>query len=108
MRRILFSLFSPILIGVLLFLILFVVRVKAAPTGTIATPTNFKVAFIGDSGAGSNFVKVIDLIKQEGAQLVLHQGDFAYGDTNISSAWTGAIDRLGGTVPYLASDGNHD
>jgi len=107
MRRILFSLFSPILIGVLLFLILFVVRVNAAPTGTIATPANFKVAFIGDSGAGNNFNQVLNLIKQEGAQLVLHQGDFGYGTP--ASGWTAVVNQqIGSVFPYLGSDGNHE
>ena len=73
------------------------------------TPTdaNFKVAFIGDSAAGSSFQSVLNLIKNEGAQMVLHQGDFDYSDG--PQKWMDMINNtLGSTFPYLGSDGNHD
>src|SRR3989344_4781125 len=72
------------------------------------TPTdaNFKVAFIGDSAAGSSFQSVLNLIKNEGAQMVLHQGDFDYSDG--PQKWMDMINNtLGSTFPYLGSDGNH-
>ena len=40
------------------------------------TPVNFKIAFIGDQGLNPNSVAVLNLIKAEGAQAVMHQGDF--------------------------------
>ena len=60
------------------------------PTSTPATfvtvpPPNFKVAFIGDQSLGPNSVAVLQLIEDEGAQMVLHQGDFEY--TNNPNAW---------------------
>ena len=74
----------------------------------IATPPNFKVAFIGDSGAGSNQQAVLNLIKGENVNFVLHEGDFSYSDTSTNT-WIGNINNILGTnFPYLGSDGNHD
>jgi 3-phytase len=71
------------------------------------TSPNLKVAFIGDSGYGTNFESVLTLIKNEGAELVLHQGDFDYAhDAHGFFAKIDAI--LGPEFPYLASVGNHD
>ncbi len=69
--------------------------------------SNFKVAFIGDQGLGPNSVSVLQLIKDEGADMVLHQGDFDYTDN--PDAWDQQInDILGSGFPYFASIGNHD
>ena len=51
-----------------------------AATGHSSTPQDFKVAFIGDQGLGSNSVAVLNLIKEERTDMVLHQGDFDYFD----------------------------
>ena len=81
--------------------------VATLPNGDIATPQNFKVAFIGDSDDGQPFQDVLDLIVAEEAQFVLHQGDFAYS-SNIST-WEARInDTLGATFPLSGPDGNHD
>lgn len=73
----------------------------------IPTPANLKVAFIGDSGGGTNFASVLNLIKNEGAQAVYHQGDFDYDDN--PRAFFGKIDSvLGANFPYFLSVGNHD
>jgi hypothetical protein len=70
-------------------------------------PPNFKVAFIGDQGSGPNSVSVLQLIKNEGAQMVLHQGDFDY--RNNPNAWDAQIsDVLGDDFAYFASVGNMD
>ncbi len=81
---------------------------SAPSTGAAPTPpANFKVAFIGDSGSGSTFTQVLNLIDAEGAQAVLHQGDFDYGDD--PDGFFAAIDSiLGPDFPYFASVGNHD
>lgn len=78
------------------------------PSGSaLPTEQNFKVAFIGDSGAGAEFRQVLQLIKQEQADLVLHQGDFGYSAP--ATEWVAAINGvLGPDFPYLGSDGNHD
>lgn len=79
----------------------------AAPIATIPTQPNLKVAFIGDSGYLADFETVLTLIKGEGADLVMHQGDFDYElDPNGFFAKIDAI--LGPNFPYLASVGNHD
>ena len=85
---------------------LFISSVKNVSASTSTDP-NFKVAFIGDSSAGSNFQNVLNLIKQEGAQMVLHQGDFDYSAG--PQIWMDKINTtLGANFPYLGSDGNHD
>ncbi len=71
------------------------------------TPSDFKVAFIGDQGLSSKALAVLELIKSEGADMVLHQGDFDYTDS--PNAWDQQInDILGSDFPYFASIGNHD
>lgn len=70
-------------------------------------PPNFKVAFIGGQGFGENARAVLHLIKAEGAQAVIHQGDFDY-DHN-PSGWDQMIsDSLGANFPYFASIGDAD
>ncbi len=65
------------------------------------------VAFIGDQGSGDGARAVLHLIKTEGADLVLHQGDFDYRDDPDS--WDELVtDVLGAEFPYFASVGNHD
>ena len=66
-----------------------------------------KIAFIGDQGSGSGTKTVLELIRDEKADMVLHQGDFDYQDDPDS--WMNQIDDiLGSTFPYFASVGNHD
>lgn len=65
------------------------------------------VAFIGDQGSDDSAWAVLQLIKAEGAHLVLHQGDFDYRDDPDS--WDALITNvLGAEFPYFASIGNHD
>ncbi len=79
---------------------------QGAP-GPIPADPNLKVAFIGDSGNGSDFRRVLQLIKAEGAHMVLHQGDFDYADN--ARGFFATIDSiLGDDFPYFASVGNHD
>ena len=73
----------------------------------IHTDTDFRVAFIGDQGLGPNAIAVLKLIKDEGADMVLHQGDFDY--ENDPDRWDSQIsDVLGSDFPYFASIGNWD
>lgn len=70
-------------------------------------PPNFTIAFIGDQGMGSDAKAVLNLIKSEGADMVLHQGDLAY--SSKVDDWDQMItDILGPAFPYFASVGNHD
>src|SRR3989454_6118998 len=79
---------------------------QGAP-GPIPTAPGLRVAFIGDSGNGADFRRVLELIKSERADLVLHQGDFDYAEN--ARGFFGTIDSiLGPDFPYFASVGNHD
>ncbi|WP_394840656.1 metallophosphoesterase [Pendulispora brunnea] len=77
------------------------------------TPTdpNFKVAFIGDTASGEDFRSVLQLVKREGAKLVVVQGDVTY-DGETPSEWFSAVDgeinTSTTTIPYFVSKGNHD
>ena len=65
------------------------------------------VAFIGDQGSGDGARAVLELIKAEGADLVLHQGDFDYtefGMTNVSTYQVLDISIEGKKLTYKAYD----
>jgi hypothetical protein len=68
----------------------------------IPTDPDLKVAFIGDSGDGPAFTRVLELIKSEGAHVLLHQGDFDYADNArrffrmIAGRWQGRRDGMAG------------
>jgi predicted phosphodiesterase len=71
------------------------------------TPANFKVAFLGDQGLGTDAQAVLGLIKNEGASAAVHLGDFDY--TDDPQAWEDQINGvLGKDFPYFACIGNHD
>jgi hypothetical protein len=80
--------------------------------GTAGHP-DLIVAFIGDQDnnftdpANAPAKKVLDLIVSEGAQAVVHNGDFDY--ENDPSGWVGMINTaLGSNFPYYAVVGNHE
>jgi len=84
-----------------------------ADTATLVVHPRVLIAFIADQGweeapgslAGPR--AVLQMIKNEGADLVVHQGDFDYLDNPV--AWMAQINQsLGPNYPYLASPGNHD
>jgi PKD repeat protein len=78
-----------------------------APEFSGSTVPNLKVAFIGDQGLRADAVAVLRLIEDEGAHMVLHQGDFDYHDD--PTRWDDQITSvLGADFPYFASVGNHD
>ena len=71
------------------------------------TDIDLRVAFIADQGNTAESIAVLNLIKHEGAQMVLHQGDFDYDDD--PDAWDRMISNvLGDNFPYFASIGHHD
>ena len=73
----------------------------------IHTDVDFRVAIVGDQGLGPNAIAVLNLIKDEGAQMVLHQGDFDYQDDPVK--WDRQISNvLGSDFPYFSSIGNHE
>jgi len=72
------------------------------------TPPGYKVAFISDQGLGvSDSEAVLNVIKNEGADMVIHAGDYDYRDD--PDRWDDQINRiLGADYPYFAAIGNHD
>ena len=80
----------------------------------IHTDVNFRVAFIGDQGHNPQAIAVLNLIKDEGAQMVLHLGDFDYDEVTVydggePDAWDKMIsDVLGDDFPYFGTIGYHD
>lgn len=70
-------------------------------------PPGFKVAFLGDQGLGEGARKVLELVKREGADLLVHLGDFDYADD--PAAWEDQYNRILGTdFPIVSVVGNHD
>lgn len=73
----------------------------------VATAEDLLIAFIGDQGDSDDSDEVLELIAKEGAQAVVHNGDFDYVDD--PEAWEARINRiLGADYPYFAIIGNHD
>ena len=67
----------------------------------------FRVAFIGDQGHLPSSFAVLELIKDEDAEMVLHQGDLDYDDD--PDKWDRMITNvLGDDFPYFATVGEHD
>jgi len=76
-----------------------------------SVPSNYTVAFIGDTGQGSGFEDVLKLIRSENASLVLHQGDLAYRQREFNSPfrWERKVNEiLGKNFPYMPVAGNHE
>ncbi len=74
-------------------------------------PPNFTIAFIGDTGYNENFRAVLELIRDERADIVLHAGDLGYdvGNPEAPERWAAVVnDVLGENFPYFFSMGNHD
>ena len=68
----------------------------------------FKVAFIGDQGVSAAAQGVLELIRDEGADLLLIQGDLGYDD-NTADIWAENINTiLGDDFPVLLVVGNHE
>jgi len=79
---------------------------KAVPPVT-TMPANYKVAFLGDAGSGTQQEEVLEMVKSWGAQVVVHSGDFEYLDD--AELFEQQLDKvLGPDFPYFASIGNHD
>lgn len=78
-----------------------------AQTGAQPGGQGPRVAFFGDQGLGRDAIAVLELVKAEGADMVIHLGDFDYEDD--PAAWERQINQvLGPDYPYFAVIGNHD
>ena len=73
----------------------------------VAPYPNYTVAFFGDQGMTEDAKALLRLIKDQGADAIVHLGDFDYADnpTQWEAQYTGI---LGTTFPYLGLVGNHD
>ena len=80
---------------------------QASEVVGILPEANTKIAFIGDTGMGLNFKKVLDLIETEEADAVVHLGDFDYS-SNPNGFHSVITEALGASYPYLVVSGNHD
>ena len=78
-----------------------------SPEVSAFTSPNLKVAFIADQNLGEGAISVLELIKNEKTEMVIHSGDFDYIDN--PELWDEQINQvLGNDFPYFASIGNHD
>lgn len=98
----------PVSVAIAFLAILILSEIDSINFNTQKTPNqNFKIAFIGDQGLGPSSIAVLNLIKQEESDMVLHSGDFDYHDN--PKKWDEQINSvLGNDFPYFASIGNHD
>lgn len=67
---------------------------------------NFKVAYVGDQGSTAESVRVLKLVKSEGADLFVIAGDFDYKDD--PKLWDKMLTENLGNMPVLGVVGNHD
>jgi hypothetical protein len=89
-----------------MWLVVSLVLLLASACSAKPTPSH-TIAFIGDQSVSTNARAVLQLIADDGADMVLHQGDLGY--TSNVAAWEQQIDDiLGHDFPYFASVGNHD
>ncbi|HEX7318112.1 MAG TPA: metallophosphoesterase [Pyrinomonadaceae bacterium] len=99
--------FSKLLFALTWCVVLLFTHAPAGVRAQAAPPPNLKIAFIGDQGLGPNAVAVLNLVKLEGAQAVMHAGDLDYADN--PAAWEAQVNGvLGADFPYFVSIGNHD
>ncbi len=81
--------------------------VSGAPAAGQQGPPTVKVAFIGDQGLGPDARAVLAMCVAEGADAIVHLGDFDYSDD--PAAWEAQMnDVLPACFPYFAVAGNHD
>ena len=94
------------------FLIYIVYASSSGVAGTVSASTttvdSLKVAFIADTGTGNDFHKVLRLIKNRRADMVMHQGDLGYSGSLTKGFMNAVNEVLGSNFPYFASRGNHD
>lgn len=71
------------------------------------TPVNYKVAFFGDQGLGANALAVLNMIDQEGADMIMHDGDLDY--TDDPQAWEDQVAQVfPADFPYFVVFGDKE
>jgi len=76
-------------------------------SGTLIMPENLTIAYIGDTGKGASAKAVYQLVKDEGAELVVHTGDFDY-DYDPAGFYAELNEVFGKHFPVLGVIGEHD
>jgi len=77
------------------------------PIEALITPVNMTIAYFGDSGASEDTLAVYQLVLDEGAEAIVHLGDFDYCDD--STLFGKQIDAaFGEDFPFIPVIGNHD
>ena len=85
-----------------------ILALASAAVSSQSTADEFKVAFIGDQGVSATARDVLELIRDEGTDLLLIQGDLGYED-NAADTWVENINSiLGDDFPVLLVAGNHE
>lgn len=101
-----------------------IVAVEIIPkeiTPTVATDANFTVAFFADTGTGTNFQNVLNLVANEridngvsvasggeAVDLVIVPGDLSYGDPTDDDTWMRMATSTLGSIPLVMTKGNHE
>lgn len=71
------------------------------------TPVNYTVAFFGDQGINNNAVAVMNMIKDEGADMIMHAGDLDY--VGEPDEWVDQIAQVfPNDFPYFAVFGDKE
>ena len=92
---------------IIISFILFTLSSSDIEENLISTDPNLRVAFIADQSLSPDAIAVLNLIKAEEADMVLHQGDFDYVHDHFG--WYEMISNvLGNDFPYFATVGGHD
>jgi len=82
--------------------------IPAPVAGVLPASPDRKIAFIGDTGTGAEFRKVLELIRDEDSDAVVHMGDAIYGGETPAEFWKEVDTVLGHDYPYFLAQGNHD
>ena len=70
-------------------------------------PFNLTIAFLSDQSTATSSHKVLERIKEEGVEAIIHQGDFGYSSS--PEEWEKEINSIfGEDFPIFAAMGNHD
>jgi len=83
------------------------VRKVSVNCSEVTTDKNLKVAMVGDTDHGSNYRQVLELVKADGAQALLVNGDMTYS-SNPTAFWDMTDSVLGADFPVFIARGNHD
>lgn len=82
-------------------------EIIAQPSATVSRKLTTKIAFLADAGLNQASSRVLQLIKDEGCDIVLHQGDLDYMG-KAQEFFASVDDVLGKDFPYFITMGNYE